>query len=326
MDQSVQRPNIERFDRLRVLVTGGAGFIGSHLVEGLVARGARVSVADDLSTGHQGNLAAVTDDADFHALDLAKDDLSSLLVAGRFELVFHLAANGYVPPSVEDPRFDLERNVLATFNLLEGLRELLPDAHLVNASSAAVYGEGVRMPMHEDDATFPLSPYGVSKLAAERYVAVYAHVYGLRTTSVRLFPVYGPRLRKQVIYDLMSKIEANPDELFIHGDGTQVRDFNHVTNVVHALLRIAQFGRRQGDVYNVASGERVAIGDLARMICTRMGVSPRFVYSGSVRPGEAQSWRADISLLESLGYRSQLGLSDGLSETVAWFMREMALA
>lgn len=305
-----------------MLVTGGAGFIGSHLVEDLAARGARVTVVDNLITGAEQNLAATAGRVGLEQLDLIGEDLRPLLLAFSPDTIFHLAANGYVPSSVEDPRMDFERNVIGTFNLLEAVREVTPEAQLVHTSSATVYGEGARMPIREDDPTLPVAPYGVSKLAAERYVSVFAGVYGLRTTNLRLFPVYGPRLRKQVVYDLMRKVHENPDELPMYGDGTQVRDFNHVANVVEALILVAERGDGEGEVYNVAANEPVAIGDLAAMICERMGASPRFVFSGDVRPGEAQRWRADTSLISALGYRPRLKLAEGLADTVAWFLEE----
>jgi UDP-glucose 4-epimerase len=308
-----------------VLVTGGAGFIGSHLVEALVARGARVSVVDNLSSGYESNLQRVNEQVDLQLLDLATDDLRPLLADRSFELIFHLAANAYLPASVENPRSDFERNVIGTFELLEAVRSAAPEAVLVHASSAAVYGHAVRTPIKEEDQTVPVAPYGVSKLAAERYVAVYADVYKLRAANARLFPIYGPRLRKQVVFDLIRKVHESPNELFIYGDGTQVRDFNHVANVVEALMLIADQTSGEGEVYNVAADEPVAIRDLARMICERMGASPRFTYSGDVRPGEVQRWTADGSRLAALGYRPRMGLADGLTGTVAWFREEMAL-
>jgi UDP-glucose 4-epimerase len=315
-----------RLEGRSVLVTGGAGFVGSHLVEALVDRGARVTVVDDLSTGSEANLEAVAGQVDLEELDLAQNDLRPLLAQKRVEAVVHVAGNAYVPPSVEDPRDDFTRNVIGTFNLLEAVREAAPASRLVHTSSAAVYGETAGGVSREEDATLPVAPYGVSKLAAERYVAVYASVFGLWTANLRLFPVYGPRLRKQVVYDLMRKAHDNPDELFIYGDGTQVRDFNHVGNVVDAILLVLAEGRGEGEVYNVAADEPVAIRDLAAMICERLGVSPSFVYSGDVRAGEVQSWCGDHSRIAGLGYRPRIGLSEGLADTVAWFQGELTVA
>jgi UDP-glucose 4-epimerase len=305
-----------------VLVTGGAGFIGSHLVEALLHRGAQITILDNLSSGSQANLAGVIDRVDLRRLDLRCDDLRPLLAERGFETIFHLAGNADIPFSVQHPRQDFETNLVTTLNLLEAVREASPPARLIFASSATVYGGASVVPQTEDSPTVPIAPYGVSKLAAERYVAVYARLHGLRTASVRLFSMFGPRLHKQVVYDLMCKIQENPRELFIHGDGTQTRPLTYVADAVQALLVVAQGAALQGEVYNVAGKDTVSIGHLAEMICQRMGVKPRFVYSGSVRPGDAEHWDADISRIKALGYRPYTSLAEGLAETVAWFRRE----
>ena len=308
-----------------ILVTGGAGFIGSHLVEELIRRKARVTVVDDLSTGNVNNLAAVADRIDFRVLDLQRDDPRPLLAEQNFEAIFHLAGHANVPQSVQLPRRDLEKNLLASFNLLEAARHLELETKVLFASSAAVYGEGSGKPFQEDDPAAPIAPYGVSKLAAERYMDVYARTYGLRTASLRLFPVYGPRHSAHVIYDLIRKVSENPHELTIHGDGTQVRDFNYVTDVVEAFLLVAEKAPLRGEVYNVAAGDSMSIRDIARFICEAMDAAPLFVYSGNVGPGVSQRWSADISRLKSLDYQPRVAFVDGLDETVAWFRDEMAV-
>jgi len=304
----------------RVVVTGGAGFIGSHLVEELLRRGARVVVVDDLSSGRAGNLATVAGRVELVRLDLAREDARAALTGA--DAVFHLAGYADIPRSVKEPRLDFEKNALATLNVLEAVREAAPAARLLFASSAAVYGVGSDRPLREDDPPAPAAPYGVSKLAAERYVDVYARLYGLRSASLRLFPVYGPRLRAHVVYDLMRKVRDDPAELRIDGDGTQVRDFVHVSGAVEAFLTVAERAPLGGEVYNVASGEPVTIRELATMICERMGTRPRFVYSGLVASGVSQRWSADLSRLRALGYRSPMSLANGLRGTAEWFRRE----
>lgn len=301
----------------RVAVTGGTGFIGSHLVEELVRRGARVVVIDDMSSGRPGNLAAVEDRVDLVTLDLARDDPRPALAGA--DTVFHLAGYADIPRSVKEPRLDFEKNAMATLNVLEALREAAPGTRLLFASSAAVYGVGSDRPLREDDPFAPAAPYGVSKLAAERYVEVYARLYGLRSASLRLFPVYGPRLRAHVVYDLMRKVRDDPNELRIEGDGTQVRDFVHVSGAVEAFLTVAERAPLGGEAYNVASGEPVTIKDLAALICERMGARPRFAYSGLVASGVSQRWAADLTRLRALGYRSPVSLDEGLRGTVEWF-------
>lgn len=307
-------------DLKRAVVTGGAGFIGSHLVEELVRRGARVLVVDDLSSGRQENLAAVRGEVELVELDLARADARPAL--GGADAVFHLAGYADIPRSVTEPRRDFERNAVATLNVLEAVREAAPGARLVFASSAAVYGAGSERPLREDDPPAPVAPYGVSKLAAERYVDVYARLYGLRSASLRLFPVYGPRLRAHVVYDLMRKLRDDPGELRIEGDGTQVRDFVHVSGAVEAFLTVAARAPLRGEAYNVASGEPVTIAELAGLVCERMQARPRLVYSGAVASGVSQRWAADLSRLRALGYEAPVSLAEGLRGTAEWFRRE----
>lgn len=253
--------------------------------------------------------------------DLTREDLRPLLAEKNFAMIFHVAGNANVPVSVEQPRMDFEKNAVATVNLLEAVREAAPAAKVIHTSSAAVYGKACETATREDDPAVPLSPYGVSKLACEHYMNIYAQLYGLRTATLRLFPVYGPRLRKQVVYDLMCKLQKNPDELQIQGDGKQERDFNHVSNVVEAYLTVAGKARFEGEIYNVAAEETITIRELAEMICERMGVDPRFVF-GEARAGDTQRLIGDIDRLKGLDYQPRLGFSEGLTETVAWFLQD----
>jgi UDP-glucose 4-epimerase len=280
--------------------------------------GATVTVVDDLSSGSRDNLLAAGDRVDLRVLSICGPGLEQVVVEQEYDAIFHLAANAYVPPSVERPAWDHEINLSSTFRLLEILRHSDWPGVLVYVSSAAVYGDPVRMPIREADPTVPISPYGVGKLAAERYVAVYSQLYGLRAASVRLFSVYGPRQHKQVVYDLIGKIKRDTSRLFIHGDGTQVRDFNYVEDTARAMMLVAGRAPLQGEVYNVASGRECSIGELAEKLCGILDVEPRFVYSGAVRPGDPEKWSVNLDRLKALGYRAQISLDDGLEQTVAW--------
>ena len=303
----------------RVLVTGGAGFIGSHLVEHLVGCGSKVAVVDNLSQGRRENLAPVLD-----RVDLRVGDMGDLLKRGelqveRYDYIFHLAANSYIPPSVEDPAFDYRANLENTFLLLDAIRRTAVPVRLVNTSTAGVYGDPARIPIHEEDVTVPISPYGVSKLAGERYAAVYARLYGVRVNSLRLFSVFGPRQKKQVVFDFLAKLKANPAELEVLGDGTHERDFVYATDVVQAMILAATVAPGQGEVYNVASGRTITIADLATLVCRLRGGQPRIHFTGKARPGDAVKWVVDIARLKALGYRPQMALEAGLSAVVAWF-------
>jgi UDP-glucose 4-epimerase len=302
-----------------VLVTGGAGFIGSHLVEHLVYAGACVTVIDNLATGRMDDLQAL-----LPQIELVLGDLSDILRLKRvtlddYDYVFHLAANPYIPPSVDNPRFDFHANLNNTFNLLEALRIASRRPRLVNVSSAAVYGNPTRLPITETDPTVPISPYGVSKLAGERYAEVYSRLYGLQATSVRLFSVYGPRQRKQVVFDLLARLREDATRLTVLGDGSQERDFVYVLDVVQAMMLAAEVAPGHGECYNVASGTTHSIRQLVATWCEVCSLAPEVVYTGHVRPGDAEKWAVDITSLGRLGFKPRTLLAEGLAAIRDWY-------
>lgn len=301
-----------------VLVTGGAGFIGTHLVQRLRETDARITIVDDLSTGTRGNLDSLGGGVEFVSGDLGDVLCNHKVNPADYAIIFHLAANAYIPPSVEDPGFDFRANLHNTFQLIESLRAHRGSSRLVNVSSGAVYGNPVRLPIRESDPTVPISPYGVSKLAAERYVSVYSGVYGLAATNVRFFSVYGPLQRKQIIYDLMQKLKADPTRLEVMGTGREERDFTYVLDVVRALLLVAVAAPCRGEVYNVASGRAYSVADTVDAVCRVCQVRPRVFFTGSARPGDAGRWAVDISPLRQLGFTPTTPLEVGLTAVRRW--------
>ena len=305
----------------RALVTGGAGFIGSHLVEALRQAGADVVVLDNFAAGQPSNLDA-SPGIELLAIDLNSPDTAAALARGRFDLLFHLAGHANVRGSVEHPRLDFEQNMLATFNLLEAVRAHAPRTKIVFASSATVYGETAGELLTEDAPCRPIAPYAISKLAGEHQMRAYAALYGLNTTVVRMLSAFGPRQRKQVVFDIMRKVQANPSRLPLFGDGSEVRDLTYVTDAVAAMLLVAAHAPGQGEVYNVAAGRSVTIRELARLICERMGADPELDWSGGRRAGETQGWMPALDRIRALGFRPRVSIEDGLDRTVEWFMRE----
>ena len=305
-----------------VLVTGGAGFIGSTLTERLVDAGAQVTVVDDLRTGFLSNLGGCRERVEYVQEDILSDRFQVWVASRRFEAIFHLAGNPYVPPSVERPWYDFELNLVGTLRLLESLRQSGLRPRVILASSAAVYGDLDAAPITELHPTVPISPYGVSKLAAERYGAVFAQLYGMRIASLRFFSVYGPRQKKQVVYDLLRKLSHGAGEIEVLGDGTQVRDFNYVSDVVDAALAVAESGTLTGEVYNVAGGQECSIRDLVELLVALVGARTQVRWSGAVRPGDPQRWMADCSRLAALGCRPKVSLRDGLLRTLTWYRSE----
>ncbi|MBI4500139.1 MAG: NAD-dependent epimerase/dehydratase family protein [Gemmatimonadetes bacterium] len=299
-----------------VLVTGGAGFIGTRLVHLLLEEGAQVTVIDDFSSPSSSPPPAA---ATVHRLHLPNPALAEIVADGRFAMVFHLAGAAYVPPSIDDPVIDLSSNAEVTLSVLEAVRHAAPRARLIFTSSAAVYGSPEILPIGEDTPIAPVSPYGVSKFAAEQYVSLYARLHGLHTAALRLFSVYGPGQRKQVIYDLVAKMRANSRVLPVHGTGDETRDFVYVDDVAHAAILVATCAPLAGEVYNVASGTSVSIRHLVEVTAEALGLAPEIRFTGEVRPGDALRWEADNSRLRALGFAPEVELREGVKRTAAWF-------
>jgi UDP-glucose 4-epimerase len=296
---------------MRALVTGGAGFIGSHLVDALLARGDQVHVVDNLSTGSRENLAS---GAKLHELDIRDEALEQLAEQLRTEVVFHLAAQADVGTSVERPAFDADVNVVGTVRVLEAAR--VTNARVVFTSSGgAIYGECQR-PAREDDDPQPLSPYAASKLAGEGYLATWNRLYGAGHVTCRLANVYGPRqqptLEGGVIAIFLDRLRDGK-ETEIFGDGNQTRDFVYVGDVVEALLAAA--ASPAGVVYNIGSGVATTVGELHRLCAETAGAQqePRF---GAARPGGLRHSVIDPSrAARELDWRARTTLVAGLAET-----------
>jgi len=304
-----------------VLVTGGAGFIGSHLAEALAGRGARVTVIDNLQAGTWANLAGVAERIARHEADVRRaEDLDAILDACRPDVVFHLAANASVPLSVERPAWDFETNCLGTVRVLDGVRRLCPAARVVVASSGAVYGEPSRFPIVETDPAAPISPYGFSKLAAEMQCRMARQLHGVDVRIARIFNTYGPRMPRFVVLDFLRKLRKDPARLEILGTGRQIRDFNHVDDTVEGLLRLAQT-RCACDIYNIASGRSRSVTELAGDLLRILGLegTTRLEFTRTSWSGDAQRWEVDVSRLAALGYRAGISLADGLRSVIRWF-------
>jgi nucleoside-diphosphate-sugar epimerase len=306
------------------LVTGGAGFIGSHLAAALVECGARVRIIDDLSTGHRENVAEVGGEVDFIRASLSDSKAVSRALED-VELVFHEAAIPSVPRSVAEPAETHEASVNATFSLLLAARDKKV-RRMVYAASSSAYGDQPELPKHEEMRPDPLSPYAVAKLVGEYYCKVFTRVYGLETVSLRYFNVFGPRQDpgsqySGVISRFMDAV-LNGKQPVIYGDGEQSRDFTYISNVVDANLRAAESGSAVGQVINIANGERVTINEVFEMVkklTSRIDVWAEYV---PMRAGDVRDSLADLRLAESLlGYSPQVGLEEGLRLTIDWWTR-----
>lgn len=300
---------------MNILITGGAGFIGSHVVDRLVALGHRVTALDNLQAGKMENLLQVRGRIRFLRGDLRDPRAVRRAVRGNEEVI-HIGANASVPHSVEDPRYDFETNAGGTLNLLEAARRSGVRRFLY-ASSAAVYGEPDYTPMDETHPLRPISPYGASKLAGERLGFAYAESYGLRFVAARIFNIYGSRQPRYVMADLVRKLERSPNRLEVLGDGTQVRDPCYVDDCVDALLFL--FRRGKGECYNVAAGRPTTIRHIAEGLVARVSPGARIVYTGKSWAGDVKTLIADVRKIRRLGWKSKVPLEEGMDRFVGWW-------
>lgn len=303
------------------LVTGGAGFIGSHLSERLVRGGHRVRVLDDFSSGKIENLESVRDEVEIIRGDVRDIDLVREAMDG-VEVVFHQAAIGSVPRSVADPISTHEANITGTLNVLMAARDA-GVRRVIYASSSSVYGEGAELPKREDMIPQPLSPYALSKLAGEYYCAVFYRVYGLESVSLRYFNIFGPRQDPNSQYAaviprfISALIEGRPP--IIYGDGMQSRDFTYVENAVEANLLAAEAEGVAGRTFNIACGGRYTLLELLQKLEDIIGCQVEPVHEAP-RPGDIRHSQASIeAAAAALGYRIVVDFDEGLRRTVSWY-------
>jgi nucleoside-diphosphate-sugar epimerase len=309
------------------LVTGGAGFIGSHLTEELVRRGHSVRVVDNLVTGKLRNLDHLS------GVEFIEGDLSDPAIAERaargMEYVLHQAAIPSVPRSVKDPVTSNRANIDASLNILVAARDA-GVKRLVYAGSSSAYGDTPALPKREDMPANPLSPYALQKLVAEMYCQLFTRLYGFETVTIRYFNVFGPRQDPGSPYSgvisLFSTALLGGRQPIIHGDGEQTRDFTYVANVVDGVLRACEAPEVAGEVINVATGGRISLNELLRTMNRVAGTGLEAIYH-EPRAGDVRDSQADITKARRLlGYTPGVGLEEGLKRTLEWCRAESAVA
>jgi UDP-glucose 4-epimerase len=293
------------------LVVGGQGFFGRWLVAELLAQGARVTVLDPAGGEAAAGVRVVQEDVE-------AADVASLLAGDGVDAVFQLAGTPDVPRSLAEPLADLRANAATTLAVLEDARRAATTPLVAFVSSAAVYGDARSVPMDEDHPLEPVSPYGVSKLAAERYVALYARLHALRTFSVRPFSLYGPGQRKLVVHDMLVRLLAGESPLVVRGSPDVTRDFVYVADAARALARLASAAPAAGEAYNIASGSGIRLGDLAKALVRAAGVDVQVEFTGNVRSGDPLRWEGDPGRAAQLGARVKTPLDEGLRRTLEW--------
>ncbi|MEM2025190.1 MAG: SDR family NAD(P)-dependent oxidoreductase [Desulfurococcaceae archaeon] len=312
----------------RVLVTGGAGFIGSHLVDKLVALGFQVRVVDNLSSGRLENIRQHLENRRIEFIDTDLKNVSTLKEALEgIDAVFHFAANPEVRVSTVNPEIHFSENVVASFNLLEVMRQK-DITNLVFASSSSVYGETWGAPVKEDIASRPVSVYAASKAACENLIHAYSKLYGFNALLLRYANIVGPRLRHGVIYDLLVKLSKVKDKLEVLGDGTQIRSYLHVNDAVDATVVAWLKSRRGFELYNVGNLDYITVNEVVDTVIKTMGIGDvKLIYKpvlhGVGWPGDVKRIVMDISKMLNMGWRPSMGSRDAVRATVVSLLNEL---
>lgn len=313
------------------LVTGGAGFIGSHLADRLRQEGFFVKVLDNFSSGRFDNIRHLVDDS---RVEVIKGDLKKTLVAQKavegIDVVFHFAANPEVRLSATHPKIHFEENVVATFNLLDAIRKNSEVKTFILASTSAVYGNPDALPVSEHHSHLnPVSVYGASKLAGEALVTSYSNLYGFKAALLRYANIIGPRLRHGVIYDFLKKLMKKPEELEILGDGTQIRSYLFVDDAVEATMKVWRNMNNGISIYNVGNGDSISVKEIANIAVDELGLEGvkyknKIVTSdGSGWPGDVKKITLGIEALKRLGWRPKLRSEEAVRRTTHVLIEEL---
>lgn len=308
----------------KIVITGGAGFIGSHIGEALARAGHEVVLVDNLDDYYppelkKRNIDCVLEsgNASFIKADVIDIDALKKIINKNVDYVFHEAAQAGVRISVDDPFKPNNVNVLGTLNVLQASLEA-EVKRVINASSSSVYGKVKYLPFDENHPTRPVSPYGVSKLAAEHYCRVFYEVYGLPTVSLRYFTVYGPRMRPDLAISIFTRNILSNKPIIIFGNGSQTRDFTYIDGVVKANVKLLEVEGADGKVINIGSGNRISVNELIEHLRSIIGMKATLTY-GEARKGDAEHTLADVSLAKKLiGYRADVNIEEGLRKFVKW--------
>lgn len=301
-----------------VLVTGVAGFLGRYVARHFAKQGWRVVGFDEVPPE---NVRIA--DVEYIRSQLPGTHFEETLQTLAPDVCVHCAGRASVGLSMEAPAADYQGNTLLVFGLLDALRRSAPRCRFLLLSSAAVYGNPTSLPVTEQHAVKPLSPYGYHKRQAELLCEEFSHIYGLPTACARIFSAYGPGLRRQVVWDICEKV-LSTGQLALKGTGTESRDFIHAADIAQGLYLLATKGECTGEIYNLASGREVTIAGLAEILIDSLKSQVRPVFDGQTSPGDPLHWRADIGKIAALGFSPSTPLEQGLQTVATWCAAELS--
>jgi dTDP-glucose 4,6-dehydratase/UDP-glucose 4-epimerase len=291
---------------MKVLIIGAGGFIGNNALHYFKKKGFDVTGYDVFQP-----------DADVLIINPAESGFDSIFQKETFDICINASGSANVSFSFENPARDFELNVANVNKLLTSIRSYNPKCKFINFSSAAVYGNPLKLPITENSETKPLSPYGFHKLQSEYLLTEYHHFFGLHTCNLRIFSAYGPGLKKQLFWDLYQKTKS-PDNIELFGSGEESRDFIYIDDLLQALHLIIERGRFEGDIINIASGKEITIREASTTFYHTLNPAIKFAFGGKVKVGDPNNWHADISKLKDLGFAPEFTLQQGLTQYIKW--------
>lgn len=292
---------------MNIVIIGSEGFIGKHLYSYFNVSGNSITSVDIVNVDRPNHVVIDTQNSDF----------AGIFKKTRFDLCINASGSANVQFSFQNPSVDFLLNVQNVQNLLEAIRAIQPTCKFLNFSSAAVYGNPVHLPIKEKEDLQPLSPYGWHKLMSETLCRYYFQYFGILTLSLRVFSAYGQGLKKQIFWDISQKY-AQHGKVELFGTGNETRDFIHVTDLVRAIDLIVQNGVWDGEAINIASGQEASIRYVTKCLLDRMGNHIEPSFNGLVKPGDPLNWRADISRIESYGFKTTISIEEGLAQYADW--------
>ncbi|HTI89491.1 MAG TPA: NAD-dependent epimerase/dehydratase family protein [Puia sp.] len=293
-----------------IIILGSEGFIGSHLVKYFTSLGYSVAGCDlleDFQRGYQ-----------YFKVSRLAPEWNEIFSDAKYDYCINAAGSGNVPYSMSHPLIDFEANTLDALRILEAIRQFNPQCKYIHISSAAVYGNPASLPIKEEAIAHPLSPYGWHKLMSEQICREYYEIYSIALAIVRPFSVYGNGLRKQLLWDLCKKIRQD-EKVGLFGTGNESRDFIHIADLCFVMECIMKNSSFKADIYNAANGSEVTVRHMANLLLEAYGSKKSIIFNGEQRVGDPVNWRADISRIQSLGYKAVTTLEAGVSEYVSYF-------
>ncbi len=295
---------------MNILIIGSEGFIGRNCVKFSIRKGWEVYGCDLVDY--------TTENYNYSKLSRLQPSYDEIFNLINFDVCINAAGNGSVPKSIDYPLNDFDANCYDVIRVLELLKTKNKNCRYIHISSAAIYGNPKNLPIKEDDLPSPLSPYGWHKYISEIICKEYHNLYDLPIAIIRPFSIYGPGLSKQLFWDLFQKCKPSPDEILLWGTGDESRDFIYIDDLINAIELIINYSPMKANVYNLANGNEITIKEAANCFLKHYNSSIKLKFNNQVRHGDPLNWKADVSNIESLGYRSNYDFNSGIIETTKW--------